>query len=135
VSNLKPTYKTNLGLAFNASIEEFILSAKFQELRGTVDLILTSPPYPLVTPKAYGNRIGDDYKSWLADIMTELKHLLKPKGSLVVEIGNAWDKGQPTMSTLPIETLIQIKMSVISKGNAKSMKIDYSDPQSRSIAL
>ena len=109
MSNLKPTYKTNLGLAFNASIEEFILSAKFQELRGTVDLILTSPPYPLVTPKAYGNRNGDDYKSWLADIMTELKHLLKPKGSLVVEIGNAWDKGQPTMSTLPIETLIQIK--------------------------
>jgi site-specific DNA-methyltransferase (cytosine-N4-specific) len=41
--------------------------------------------------------------------MTDLKLLLKPKGSLVVEIGNAWDKGQPTMSTLPIETLIQIK--------------------------
>ena len=84
---MKPTYKTNLGSAFNASIEEFILSPKFEELKGTVDLILTSPPYPLVSPKAYGNRVGDDYKSWLSDIMTELKLLLKPKGSLVVEIG------------------------------------------------
>jgi DNA modification methylase len=106
---LKPVYKTNLGQAFNASIEDFITSAKFQELKGTVDLILTSPPYPLVSPKAYGNKVGEDYKTWLADIMTELKLLLKPKGSLVVEIGNAWDKGQPTMSTLPLETLIQIK--------------------------
>ena len=106
---MKPAYKTKLGEAFNCSIEDFIGSAKFKNLVGSVDLILTSPPYPLVSPKAYGNRVGEDYKSWLSDIMTELKALLKPKGSLVVEIGNAWDKGQPTMSTLPLETLIQIK--------------------------
>jgi len=106
---LKPTYKTGLGQAYNASIEDFIASSRFQELIGTVDLILTSPPYPLVSPKAYGNRVGEEYKIWLSDIMTELKQLLKPKGSLVVEIGNAWDKGQPTMSTVPLETLIQIK--------------------------
>jgi len=98
-----------MGQAYNSSIEDFIASPRFQELKGTVDLILTSPPYPLVSPKAYGNRVGEDYKSWLSGIMTELKSLLKPKGSLVVEIGNAWDKGQPTMSTLPLETLIQIK--------------------------
>jgi site-specific DNA-methyltransferase (cytosine-N4-specific) len=34
--------------------------------------------------------------------------LLKPSGSLVVEIGNAWDKGSPTMSTVPLETLLSI---------------------------
>lgn len=106
---LKPTYKTGLGQAYNASIEDFIQSSRFKELKGSVDLILTSPPYPLVSPKAYGNRVGEEYKIWLSDIMTELKQLLKPKGSLVVEIGNAWDKGQPTMSTVPLETLIQIK--------------------------
>jgi site-specific DNA-methyltransferase (cytosine-N4-specific) len=78
-------------------------------LVGKVDLILTSPPYPLVSPKAYGNRVGEDYKNWLSGIMKNLQRLLKPKGSLVVEIGNAWDKGVPTMSTLPLETLIQIK--------------------------
>lgn len=107
---MKPVYKTQFGQAFNCSIEDFIGSEKFNELKGKVDLILTSPPYPLVSPKAYGNRVGEDYKHWLAGIMKELKTLLKPKGSLVVEIGNAWEKGIPTMSTLPLETLIQIKL-------------------------
>ncbi len=107
---MKPVYKTQFGQAFNCSIEDFIASEKFNELKGKVDLILTSPPYPLVSPKAYGNRIGEDYKHWLAGIMRDLKTLLKPKGSLVVEIGNAWEKGIPTMSTLPLETLIQIKL-------------------------
>jgi site-specific DNA-methyltransferase (cytosine-N4-specific) len=107
---LKPVYKTQFGQAFNCSIEDFISSDKFKDLKGKVDLILTSPPYPLVSPKAYGNRVGEDYKHWLAGIMKELKTLLKPKGSLVVEIGNAWEKGIPTMSTLPLETLIQIKL-------------------------
>jgi site-specific DNA-methyltransferase (cytosine-N4-specific) len=76
---------------------------------GKVDLILTSPPYPLVSPKAYGNRIGEDYKAWLVQVIGDLLPLLKERGSLVVEIGNAWDKGLPTMSTLPLETLIEIK--------------------------
>lgn len=107
---MKPVYKTQFGQAFNCSIEDFISSDKFKDLKGKVDLILTSPPYPLVSPKAYGNRVGEDYKHWLAGIMKELKTLLKPKGSLVVEIGNAWEKGIPTMSTLPLETLIQIKL-------------------------
>ena len=106
---LKSAYKTKFGKAYNASIEDFIASQQFELLKGSVDLILTSPPYPLVSPKAYGNRVGEDYKNWLSEIMSELKKLLKPKGSLIVEIGNAWDKGQPTMSTLPLETLIQIK--------------------------
>jgi site-specific DNA-methyltransferase (cytosine-N4-specific) len=109
VNNIKASYKTKNGFAYNCSIEDFIGSNQFNDLVGKVDLILTSPPYPLVSPKAYGNRVGEDYKNWLSGIMKNLQRLLKPKGSLVVEIGNAWDKGVPTMSTLPLETLIQIK--------------------------
>lgn len=107
--NMKPVYKTDFGEAYNCSIESFIGSSQFNNLKGKVDLILTSPPYPLVSPKAYGNKTGDDYKHWLGNIFTDLSLLLKPRGSLVVEIGNAWDKGSPTMSTLPLETLIHIK--------------------------
>jgi DNA modification methylase len=106
---MKPAYKTKLGRAFHSSIEDFIDSTEFENLKGKVDLILTSPPYPLVTPKKYGNRIGDDYEKWLTSIFDSLKELLSPRGSLVIEIGNAWDKGSPTMSTLPLSTLIRIK--------------------------
>jgi site-specific DNA-methyltransferase (cytosine-N4-specific) len=106
---VKPAYKTQLGCVFNTSIEDFIDSSPYLEYKGKVDLILTSPPYPLVAPKAYGNRVGEDYKNWIVKVVGDLLPLLKEKGSIVIEIGNAWEKGLPTMSTLPIETLIAIK--------------------------
>ena len=106
---MKPAYTTAMGQAFNTSIENFIKSENFEKLKGKVDLILTSPPYPLLSPKAYGNKVGEEYKDWLCEIIESLKVLLKPKGSIVIEIGNAWDRGVPTMSTLPLETLIEIK--------------------------
>ena len=106
---MKPTYKSSMGRAYCADVEAFIKSKTFEDLRGKVDLILTSPPFPLARPKAYGNRTGEDYKSWLSAIMVDLSQLLRPRGSLVVEIGNAWNRGEPTMSTLPLETLLQIK--------------------------
>lgn len=77
-------------------------------LRGKVNLILTSPPFPLRSPKAYGNRVEDDYVNWLSTIAIDLASLLRPDGSLVIEIGNAWRAGSPTMSTAPIRTLMAI---------------------------
>ena len=38
-----------------------------------------------------------------------LKPLLTETGSIIIEIGNAWNPGEPTYSTLPIETLIEFK--------------------------
>lgn len=41
-----------------------------------------------------------------------VKHLLgylEEKGSLVIELGNAWEPGVPEMSTLPLEALLAIK--------------------------
>ena len=105
-------YKTDLGEMHNSSIEAFIHSPRAVEERGKVQLILTSPPYPLVSPKAYGNRVGEDYKKWMISVFRDLVPLLSADGSLVVEIGNAWDKGQPTMSTLPLETLMALKLEL-----------------------
>jgi site-specific DNA-methyltransferase (cytosine-N4-specific) len=102
-------FKTRLGRSFRASIEEFLESADGRKLRGKVDLILTSPPFPLASPKSYGNKSGEDYLKWLSGLALPLGELLSPEGSLVLEIGNSWDKGSPTMSTLPFETLIALK--------------------------
>jgi site-specific DNA-methyltransferase (cytosine-N4-specific) len=103
--------KTKRGEAYNSSIEDFLRSKKALSLKGKVNLIFTSPPYPLVVPKKYGNKQGEEYLNWISDISRGLSDLLAEDGSLVVEIGNAWNKGQPTMSTLPIETLISISKS------------------------
>ena len=101
-------YKTDLGSAYQSSIEDFLESRFAKDLRGKVQLVFTSPPFPLASPKSYGNHNGTTYIEWMVRIVESLKPLLKPTGSIVIEIGNAWDKGAPTMSTVPLETLIRI---------------------------
>lgn len=107
-SRTQVAYKTSQGTAYQSSIEDFCNSRYAKVLRRKVQLILTSPPFPLASPKQYGNEVGDQYRHWLENVITNLTPLLKPSGSLVIEIGNAWDKGSPTMSTVPLETLLSI---------------------------
>lgn len=101
-------YGSKLGDMYNCSIEDFLCSSKGAGLSGKVDLIFTSPPFPLASPKAYGNLVGQEYVDWLVGITDSMVPLLKNSGSIVMEIGNAWNKGQPTMSTLPLKTLLAI---------------------------
>lgn len=46
---------------------------------------------------------------WLCNIGNQLAPLLSQDGSIVIEIGNAWNSGEPTYSTLPLETLLAFK--------------------------
>jgi len=108
---MKKFFTTQQGEAYLASIEDFLDSPVSESYKGKVQLILTSPPYPLVVPKKYGNRIGDEYLNWIADLAPRLGALLKPEGSLVIEIGNSWEKGSPTMSLLPLKTLMAVAES------------------------
>ena len=103
-----PEFSTRLGKAYCSTIEDFVGSSQARRLKGKVDLILTSPPFPLVSPKAYGNRMGEEYRSWIVTVCRSLRELLSESGSLVMEIGNTWEKGQPTMSLLPLQTLMAI---------------------------
>jgi site-specific DNA-methyltransferase (cytosine-N4-specific) len=107
-TDLEASYKTRLGACYNCSIEEFLGSVRAKRLIGKVNLIFTSPPFPLASPKAYGNFEGDEYLEWIVSVVEGLIPLLAPDGSIVMEIGNAWDRGSPTMSTLPLKTLIAI---------------------------
>lgn len=101
-------YTTLMGRAYLTSVEAFLSSKESKAISGKVDLILTSPPFALTAPKAYGNLQGLDYKRWLVDLAPRLADLLSPTGSLVIEIGNNWNPKSPTMSTIALETLIDI---------------------------
>jgi site-specific DNA-methyltransferase (cytosine-N4-specific) len=94
---------------FVGKIEDALNAPAFRRLRGTVNLILTSPPFPLVTKKQYGNETGDTYIEWLQNLSPRLTDLLAPDGSVVIEIGNAWVEGAPVMSTLPLEALLAFR--------------------------
>jgi DNA modification methylase len=105
---LNPAYETASGEMYEASIEEFLASRNAKMLEGKVQLIFTSPPFPLLREKEYGNHVGNEYLEWLAALAQPLRNLLSEDGSLVIEIGNAWEKGRPVMSTLPLKALMAV---------------------------
>lgn len=104
-----PGYKTYLGRCWNTTVENWLNSRYGNELTGKVNLILTSPPFPLNNKKSYGNMTGDEYKIWLRDLSSRFASLLTEDGSLIIEIGNAWNRNEPTISTLPLESLLAVK--------------------------
>lgn len=74
----------------------------------SVDLIMTSPPFGLVRKKTYGNVDADSYLAWFHPFGLEFHRILKPHGSLVIDIGGAWNRGQPTRSLYHFELLIML---------------------------
>lgn len=101
-------YATALGAMYESKVEDFLASGVGQALKGDVSLILTSPPFPLNRKKSYGNMQGDEYLDWISSLAKPLGDLLTDDGSLVIEIGNAWEPGEPVMSTLPLRALLSI---------------------------
>jgi hypothetical protein len=101
-------YTTERGVMYRGMAENILASAEGNRYRGRVQLILTSPPFPLNRKKKYGNRQGKEYCDWLAGFAPLFRKLLKEDGSLVVEMGNAWESGQPVMSTLALRALIAL---------------------------
>ena len=102
-------YRTTRGTMLHGKIEDALQSAHLQAAKGTVNLIVTSPPFPLVRKKKYGNETGEAYLAWLEALAAPLVELLAEDGSIVIEIGNAWEEGAPIMSTLPLEALLAFK--------------------------
>lgn len=102
-------YNTDNGICINNKCEHVIDAYLIPNYKGKIQLIFTSPPFPLNRKKKYGNLNGTEYKNWLCDVIKSMIPLLTEDGSIVIEVGNAWNAGEPTFSTLPMETLLEIK--------------------------
>lgn len=114
-STNRPQFRTRRGRIYCCNAESFFHSPKAKKYSGKVQLIFTSPPFPLNTKKAYGNLQGGQYTDWLAKFAPLFKAMLTPSGSIVLEMGNAWEPGQPVMSTLALEGLLKF----LSEGQLK----------------
>lgn len=51
-----------------------------------VDRIVTSPPYANQRKRTYGGIPPDDYVAWFLPIAAQLKRVLKPTGSFILNI-------------------------------------------------
>lgn len=109
ILRMLPLYRTRRGVLYLGDSFDILNKKWFKPLMGKINLIFTSPPFPLNKKKAYGNLQGQDYINWIANFGKLFRELLAPDGSFVIELGNAWVQGSPTMSLLPLEALIEIK--------------------------
>ena len=109
VSSFDPTiaYRTEKGIMFRAEAQKALKSPSLSQLKGKVQLVLTSPPFPLNRKKRYGNLYGEEYVKWLGSYASVLKEFLTDTGSIVLELGNAWQPGEPIMSTLALKALLK----------------------------
>jgi DNA modification methylase len=104
---MRPAYRNASGAMYHAKAEEFLTSEIAKKYKGRVQLIFTSPPFPLNTKKKYGNLQQEEYVNWLANFAPYFRDLLAKNGSLVIEMGNAWEPGKPLMSTLSLRALLR----------------------------
>lgn len=86
LSGSKPFYHTNLGAAF---LGDSLAGMKRMPTE-CVDLVFTSPPFALTRKKEYGNEPIERYLAWFIPFCEEIKRMLKPTGSFVLDIGEAW---------------------------------------------
>jgi len=101
---IQPLYETSLGYAAVADALPFMRALPDD----SIDLALISPPFALKRKKEYGNVDADAYCDWFMPFAYEVYRILKPTGSLVIDIGGTWNKGTPTRSTYQYQLLIRL---------------------------
>lgn len=75
---------------------------------GSINLIVTSPPFALRRKKEYGNKDPDEYNDWFMDFADRVYRVLTEDGSWVIDIGGGWEKGKPVRSTYHFELLTRL---------------------------
>ena len=97
-------HRTSLGRIVHGDSIEALASCGAD----SVDLIMTSPPFALVRKKDYGNVEGNEYVDWFKPFAAAFHRVLKDNGSLVIDIGGAWNKGYPTRNLYHFKLLIML---------------------------
>ncbi len=72
-----------------------------------IDLIVTSPPYADCRKKSYGGVHPDKYVEWFLPVSKELKRILRPEGSFVLNIKEKTVNGE--RHTYVIELILEMR--------------------------
>lgn len=105
----KPDYSTTLGSAYCGDAQRLLRCVP----KESVQAIVTSPPYALLRKKTYGNKPEHEYVEWFLKFVPQFHRILKPDGSLVIEIGGSWMPGYPIRSIYQYELLV----ALVDQGN------------------
>jgi len=97
-------YRTKFGKAIVTLAEDYLPHIE----EGSVDLIVTSPPFALLREKAYGNRGQGEYVDWLVSFGPIVRRVLKDTGSFVIDLGGAYQRGVPVRSLYNYRVLLRM---------------------------
>jgi site-specific DNA-methyltransferase (cytosine-N4-specific) len=97
-------YRTALGAAAVGRAEHWLPRLP----AGSLDLVFTSPPFPLLREKAYGNLAQDEYVDWLVSFGPLVRRALKDTGSFVLDLGGAYVRGLPVRSLHNYRVLLRL---------------------------
>lgn len=97
-------YRTHYGEAVVALSEGFLPGLP----EGSVDLVVTSPPFALLRKKSYGNPDQAEYVDWLVSFGPLVHRVLKDTGSFVLDLGGAYQSGAPIRSLYNYRVLIRL---------------------------
>lgn len=101
---LKPYYLTPSGAAYRSDARDILQALP----TGSINAIITSPPYALHFQKEYGNVKKDEYVPWFLDFAKEMYRVLADDGSLVLNIGGSYNPKLPTRSLYHFKLLISL---------------------------
>lgn len=101
---LPPAYSTRKGATYIGDSRELL--AELPD--GSVNLVMTSPPFALQRQKEYGNLDQHEYIDWFLDFARLVHRKLKDDGSFVVDFGGAYTKGVPARSLYNFRVLIRM---------------------------
>jgi site-specific DNA-methyltransferase (cytosine-N4-specific) len=100
----EPYFASKFGAAYLGNSLELL-----QKLpTGSLNLVVTSPPYALHFKKEYGNEHKDHYVEWFLPFAREIHRVLAEDGSFVLNIGGSYNKGTPTRSIYHFKLLVAL---------------------------
>jgi DNA modification methylase len=100
----RPLYTTEYGAAYLGDSLELLDRLE----PGSIDLVITSPPFALQREKSYGNVDQAEYVDWLFAFCEKVYRALTAHGSFVLDLGGAYQKGRPVRSLYNYRILIRL---------------------------
>jgi len=101
--SIRPVYRTAWGSAYVGDSLHLLDHVK----KGTINLVITSPPFCLLRQKAYGNLPQEEYMDWLTQFARKVREVLAEDGSFVLDLGGAYEKDRPVRSLYNYRILIR----------------------------
>jgi len=101
----KPLYTTRCGVAYVGDALALLKMLPNE----SIDLVVTSPPFPLQRAKKYGQPAEEnEFVKWILPFTSEINRTLKDTGSFVIDLGGVYEKGRPVRSLYNYRLLIAL---------------------------